>query len=242
MFFREAIMKKYVIFFLAALFTSISGFAQTDITITISQIPPLSKEFHELVNLMQKEYKDGKFIILGEFPYVRSVNNIIIGKADLHMPALYNEVAKKNVKDYIFSTENLTIAPFVLYAKKNVAGLNAKTAYKFRMCTDRGHVQYFDFKIEPVDNYESTLEMVNIGRMDGFIFSMVTVDPLLKKSGLKNIKRVLYQNVEVKMIFPNNKRGQEIDKIVSPIIRVLKKKGVCPVLLEPAFYTDWQMQ
>jgi polar amino acid transport system substrate-binding protein len=234
-------MKKCTVFFLAALLISISGIAGTDIIISLPEMPALIDEFNKLIIEMQKEYRDGKFIVIGKFPFARSVNNIITGKADVHMPLLFNDIAKRNIKDYIFSTESLTVAPFVLYANKNVKGLNARTVRKFKMCTDRGHVQYFDFEITPVDSIESALKMVDRGRMDGYFFSMASTDPVLKRSGLKNIKRVFYQDFQIKMILPNKERGRQIDKIVSGIIRILKRRGVCRKLLGPAEYTDWQI-
>ena len=86
--------------------------------------------------------------------------------------------------------------------------------------------------------------MVEAGRIDGFIFAMPETDQKLKELKLKNIKRIFYKKFDVKIVLQKNKRGKEVDRILSNIIQSLKRKGIYQKIMGPIYdqkFEDWQI-
>lgn len=81
---------------------------------------------------------------------------------------------------------------------------------------------------------------------DGYIFADSSTDPLLQKNKniLPSIKREFYQKFAVKILFPNTKKGLELNKEVSAVIADMRLSGELTQLLSVVDFTydDWQLQ
>jgi polar amino acid transport system substrate-binding protein len=103
-----------------------------------------------------------------------------------------------------------------------------------------------DFNIPNITgspSIESSLQKVDMGRLDGWIFAMPESDLALKKLGLKNIKRWEYKKYDVKALLPLGEKGKEIDKIFSDLVKKLKASGKYQKIMAPILdqkFDPWQ--
>jgi polar amino acid transport system substrate-binding protein len=242
-------MKRTILFTLAILcFCLISTAAPArDLRASLPLIPVMvdSRDKGVLVDLvkaMAEEYKEGK-ITWEVYPFARSIENIEKGRADFHMPFLVNPNISSEKLPFQFSSESIFTVQFCLYTNKNNREINPSNVSKFNIETDQAHVQYLNFKVTGSPDIESSLRKVDMGRTDGWIFAMYETDALLKKFGLKNIKRWPYKRFDVRMIVAKGEKGKEVDKIVSGLIKKLKANGKYQKVMGKVAdqkYEDWQ--
>ncbi len=211
-------------------------------------LPPLveSKDKGILVDLlkaMAEEYKDGK-ITWELFPFARSMENVEKGKADFHMPQLVNPKISADKLPFQFSSEKIFRVVFALYTNKNNKEINPKNVSNYKIETDLGVMDFFDFKAVGSPDIEASMKKVDMGRIDGWIFAMPESDMALKKLGLKNIKRWEYQKYDVRIVLPKGPQGKETDKILSELIKKLKANGKYQKIMGPILdqkFDDWQL-
>ncbi|MCW9034325.1 MAG: transporter substrate-binding domain-containing protein [Alphaproteobacteria bacterium] len=174
-------------------------------------------------------------------PFKRSVRNLVMGNADYHIPLI--EVPGEDLEKlpYAFSTATLFQVSFVLYTNKN-SPVEVGDLGKYSIGTDLAHTSFFPFPTEGLSCLSCAIQMVDAGRIDGFIFAQNEIDPFIRDLGLKNIKRQLYKNFDVKVILPKGKKGQEIDAYFTNGIKALKERGEYNELLAPVLapYIEWQ--
>jgi polar amino acid transport system substrate-binding protein len=219
-----------------------------DLKVSLPFIPPLveTKEkgiLVDLVKAMAEEYKGGK-ITWDVFPFPRSLDNVEKGRADFHIPY----ITPKNPQriPFQYGTDVIFKVIFVLYTNKNNKEINAKNVTKYKIETDEGAKYVFDAVIPNITgspSIESSLQKLNMGRIDAWLFAMPESDMALKKLGLKNIKRQEYGKYDVKALLPLGEKGKEIDKILSDLIGKLKANGKYQKIMAPILdqkFDPWQ--
>jgi len=177
-------------------------------------------------------------------PFARSLAAVMEGRADLHLPML--RAPHPENLPFSLATGTLNDTPFVLYANKDkpidLASLHEPG--KYRIETDTAHVGYFDIPVTGGANAASSLKKVDAGRIDGYIFSANSCDPILVAEGLKNIHRTLYQVFQVTGVLPKGRVGDPADQWLTaainegakdPAWRALRQK-----LLSGYRGPDWQ--
>lgn len=225
-------------------------FAQAQARDLKGSLPPLpslvdSKDKGILINLikaMAEEYKGGK-ITWEVVPFKRSMENAEKGKVDFHMPQLVNPKIGPDKLPFMYSSEIIFKVVFVLYTNKNNKEINPGNASNYRMESDLGTMDFFDFKVAGSPDIESSLKKVDMGRIDGFIFAMPESDSALKKLSLKNIKRQEFAKYDVRIVLSKNAQGKETDKILSDIIGKLKADGKYQKIMGPILdqkFDPWQ--
>ncbi len=172
-------------------------------------------------------------------PFSRSIQNVIKGKVDFHLPLI--EPTAKEGLPYSFSTTSLSQVNFILYTNKNnildVENLEGKT-----LETDPSHVYLFPLKIEPSPCVLCSLKKLNAGRIDGFIYSDIPIDDIIRKEKLKNISRALYKRFNVKFVIPKNSNGSPVDQFLTKYVKLLYENGTMDRYpsLTPKEYDNWQ--
>jgi polar amino acid transport system substrate-binding protein len=117
---------------------------------------------------------------------------------------------------------------------------------KYKIETDEGCKYIFDAVIPNIvgsPSIESSLQKVDMGRLDAWLFAMPESDMALKKLGLKNIKRSEYGKYDVKAVLPLGEKGKEVDKILSGLIKKLKASGKYQQIMGPILdqkFDPWQ--
>jgi polar amino acid transport system substrate-binding protein len=196
----------------------------------------------DLLKAMAEEYKDGK-ITWELFPFKRSMENVEKGKYDFHMPQLVNPKITADKLPFLFSTEKIFRVVFALYTNKNNKDINPGNASKYKIESDLGTMDFFDFKVTGSPDIESSLKKVDMGRIDGWIMAMPESDMALKKLGLKNIKRWEFAKYDVRIVLNKSAQGKEVDKILTDLIGKLKANGKYQKIMGPILdqkFDPWQ--
>ncbi|MGD0489353.1 MAG: transporter substrate-binding domain-containing protein [Syntrophorhabdales bacterium] len=220
-----------------------------DLKVSLPFIPPLveSKDkgiLVDLVKAMAEEYKGGT-ITWDVFPFPRSLENVEKGRADFHMPYIKPDNPQRIPFQY--SSEVIFKVIFALYTNKNNKEINPGNVTKYKIETDEGVKHILDSPIPNIagsPSIESSLQKVDMGRIDGWIMAMPESDMALKKLGLKNVKRWKYKKYDVKALLPLGDKGKETDKILSDIIKKLKANGKYQKIMAPILdqnFEDWQL-
>jgi polar amino acid transport system substrate-binding protein len=219
-----------------------------DLKVSLPIIPPLveTKEKGILVDLckaMAEEYKDGK-LTWDVFPFARSLDNVEKGRADFHMPYITPKNPQK--VRFQYSTDTIFKVIIALYTNKNNKEIGPKNVTKYKVETDEGVKYIFESEIPNIagsPSIESSLQKVDLGRIDAWLMAMPESDMALKKLGLKNIKRWEYGKYDVKAVLPLGEKGKEVDKILSGLIKKLKASGkyqqIMGLILDQKF-DPWQ--
>lgn len=175
------------------------------------------------------------------YPFERSIENVISKKSDLHIPLIKNPMIPEKQLPYYLSNLTLFEVPFVLYTNKT-KDISLKNIKKHSLATDSAHTGFFPFKMSPTHCISCAIKMVNKGRLDGFIFAQAEVDHYIKEFKLTNIRRQLYKNFEVKLVFPKTPRGFKLKECFEKEFSRLKDTGFLKKHLSPVVgeYDNWQ--
>ncbi len=194
----------------------------------------------DLVKAMEKAY--GKKIIRQVVPFARSMNNIIEGEVDFHMPLIKLPDSKSKKLPYDYSAETIFHVNFVLYSHKDKP-LDMKQMKTYKLETDRAHINYFEFPIAASSGIDSSLKKLAAKRIDGFIFADFATDPVLKQMNSKEIKRQLFKVYDVKIILKKGDAGGTLDRKLSEIIGKLRESGEYDKIMSSIekAYDNWQM-
>ncbi len=244
-------MKKLSRYFIlaAACFCLMLGQAQArDLKVSLPLLPPMveSKDKGVLVDLlkaMAEEYKDGK-ITWDVFPFARSIDNVEKGRADFHMPLIKPKNPGK--LQFQFSSEPIYKVLFIMVTNNNNKDINPNNLSKFKVETDQGNKGVLDAEIQNITgspSIESSLQKLDMGRIDAWIFSMGATDKAIKKLALKNLKRWEYGKFDSNAVLPLGEKGKEVDRILSELIKKLKASGKYQKILGPMLdqkFDPWQ--
>jgi ABC-type amino acid transport substrate-binding protein len=196
-------------------------------TISIARMPvyAVSETEGVLVDLVKamEEVSGNKFDIK-LYPFASSVYLVKKGVRDIHIPLIKNDLVKEEDLPFYYSSETQFHVNFVMYSKKG-ANIDLNNLSKYKIETDRAHIEYFPFKIIPSNSIEKSLEKVHDGKIDAFIFADFATDPFLKEKGYKDIKRELYKSFESKMILAKNAKGRAADLMITDATKKLKASG-----------------
>ncbi len=173
-------------------------------------------------------------------PFKRSMNMAESGQIDAHIPVIYNPLLSTKDKPYFFSEATLWKTNFVLYTHKDTE-VNLDQLDKLSLISGVGLIPYIDLHVTPVSNIEGAIQMVDFGRVDGLIYSSPTIDPLIKKLKLTNIRRTLYKVVDAKALIKKGKKGELLDRILSSSIKTMRESGELDKRIKKlSYYDDWQ--
>lgn len=218
-----------------------------DLKASVGFVPMLSESpekgwLIEYLKALDEVYTDGK-ISIEVYPTITAMDKVIKGTHDFFVPMLLTEQMVKDRDNLPFAYfENLWDALFILYTNKNNTEINPGNVGEFKIETNRNVVQFFDFPVQPSDNVEASLKKVDMGRIDGYIFAGPETDAVLKKLGLKNIKRHEFHIYPAPMIVAKGPKGKEIEKILMPLVQKLRDNGAMEKTLGPVLnqhFVEW---
>jgi polar amino acid transport system substrate-binding protein len=138
---------------------------------------------------------------------------------------------------------------FVLYSNKNkpvaVAELKKGNTRKLNIETDSAHTDYFNFAVNPSTAIDGSLQKVDNGQIDGYIFAQASTDAALKRLGLKNIQREYFDTYTGVFGIAKGTRGGAVDKLLASGLAKIKASGKYQELLGGIIaagsnYVDWQ--
>jgi hypothetical protein len=212
--------------------------------VSIKQLPGLSDMFVKNVNTVL-EATGNKAIIEIASPG-KSEFLIISKKVDLEYPSIYITNMKKGADlKYDFSSVTLGKIPFVLYTNKDnpvdVEKIKKDHQTKFNIEVEPSLYGKIDYEFFQTTNMEASFKKLSVSKIDGYITVQATGDMYLKKSGLKNIKRQLWNEYDWTFSLPKGSKGGEVDKMLIEGINKLKASGKYSSLAgSESGYEEWQ--
>jgi polar amino acid transport system substrate-binding protein len=122
---------------------------------------------------------------VARYPVARALGLVENASADICVPQLVSRnPARLKALKFDYSTDVLYKSAFVLYSNKakpvDVAALKAGNKQGLVIETDISNVHSYEFQGRETTNLEASLQKVDSGKIDGFIFSQSTGDMLLK--------------------------------------------------------------
>lgn len=217
-----------------------------NLTGSLGQLPVIaeSNEKGILVDFMkalQKAYPEGqiKFEVV---PFKRSLQNAISGNSDFHAPILKDPTKTENDLGFAYSTDNIWDVIFALYTNKSNKNINIHNLNKYKIETDAGHVNFFNFKVEPSSCIECSLKKVDMGRIDGYIFAAMESDSIIKKNNLKNLRSVAFKTFEGKFVLPLGAKGKRADALLHLAFERTRQNGDFDRILGQIinYYKNWK--
>lgn len=199
--------------------------------------------FVEIYMEMQNHYKDGKIFFSGLYPFKRSVYNVITGQADFHFPMVRSAYVNSDKLPYNYVPEEIGKIAFILYTHSNKEELNLKNMDRYKIEVLRGHKEYFNFNVIESNSIEQSLRKILRGRSDGLIHAQESVDVVLRKNKIKEIRRELFAEFESCIIVANNESGAAAKKVLSELLRKMKKDKSLYKYVGKGFlqsYNNWQ--
>ncbi|TWX50635.1 transporter substrate-binding domain-containing protein [Colwellia hornerae] len=177
-------------------------------------------------------------------PFSRSIYYVVTNKVDFHLPFIKPNDDSLPKDNFIYSDETIFHVNFVLYTHKDRLVDISKLA-NYHIETDSAHLPFFGELKMGSSCILCSLKKVQHKMTDGYIFADSSTDPLLRENLalLAGVKRQLYKKFAVKMVFPNTKKGQELNKTLSAIINEMRLSGELEQLLFSVdfVYNDWQI-
>jgi polar amino acid transport system substrate-binding protein len=182
-------------------------------------------------------------------PQARADYMVSNNEVDLQYPIIViPDVEKQKNLKYDLSSIELLKSAWVLYTNKkkpiDPEPLRKGNPNNHRIETDPSRLDDFTFAAIGSTNYEASFKKLDTGTIDGIILSQSTGDSVLKKLGLKTIKRQFWFEYVRTFSLPKGARGGEIDKMLSAGLEKLKTTGRYEVLIgkqaQAAKYDDWQ--
>ncbi|MBN2062892.1 MAG: hypothetical protein JW882_20990 [Deltaproteobacteria bacterium] len=220
-----------------ALFIS-SGFAfagTPDLKASMAFLPDILETpdkgvFVDLIKMIDSVY-DGN-IERSVYPFPRSIENVISGKADFHMPMLRNKLVSTDALPYTYTTEKMGDVCIIIYSHKDnpitlekILQAKGKDPYPYTIECMGGFTDYFDCPISESIGVENSLKKVNLKRIDALLFAQEECDFVIKQFKLKNIHRELYDKFDDVFVIPKGEKGNEINNALSECLVKLKSDG-----------------
>jgi len=174
-------------------------------------------------------------------PLARSMQNVIGGQVNFHMPLIKSPGYYQKDLPYDHSTATIFHVNFVLYTSKTKP-LTMEQLKTAKIETDRAHVEYFPFITIPSSCIECSLKKISKGRIDSFIFADFAADGFVKANAMSELKRKSYRVFDVKIILPKGGQGSPVDRLLTKAINGLKAKGEYQRIMGAIDlpYNDWQ--
>jgi len=243
----KGIKMKKIFIYICLIATILSA---KDYKISVGKLPLYSESkdkgiLIDILKAMDEEYKEGKFII-EVYPFARSIDNVRTGESDFHFPTIGKNIWEKEIDNYEKELNNqglrrsscsLTKTHFALYTNTNKPELDISKIQDYKIETDIGHTIFFNKNIQGTTCLPCSVKKLSAGRIDGLVFASREIDFMIKDGNYTNIKRQDFKIFGSKFILPTGKKGEEIDKLLSSLIKKMIKNGKLAKVSKP--YTDY---
>lgn len=200
--------------------------------------------FVELIRAMDKAYTSGT-ITIELYPFPRSINNVVYGRADFHLPLIENPLIAEETLPYAYSSEKITDVAFVSYFRdpSYIESSNNINYESLRVATVRGHKTFFPFEVIEVTTIESGIHLLQLNRIDAFIMEQEAVDNYIRTHQVIDIYRALYNHWASKFVIPKDpEQRQKVDHFLTDVLSRLKKDGTLDAIVSQIHqpYQQWQ--
>jgi polar amino acid transport system substrate-binding protein len=240
------------ILLLANIFAVAAQNESNDLKASVAEIPGLADStgkgpLIDLVKAIDEAYTEGS-INIKTYPFNRSVNNVVTGEADFHLPYMENPEVDQSKLPFYNECEPLGKVYFVLYTntdkiitKKNVYDIvSSKSKMPYTIEAPGG--DQYPFTIIQTNDIVTSLKKLALGRLDGVLWAVDEADVVLKSLKLKNIHRELIIEGNSSLIVRKGSGSDKVIKKLNDAIIVLRKNGKLESIHSKLHlpYTEWQ--
>ncbi|NJL73562.1 MAG: hypothetical protein HC888_19580 [Candidatus Competibacteraceae bacterium] len=184
-----------------------------DFKVVVPQLSPTSTEaYQRLITAVLAE--TGNTATIQVLPFARCVYLIETKQAQIlsEVVAIPDQRKWADLK-FDYATSALNPIVFVLYYNRNkpinIADLKAGKASGLKLETETSHVNHFGFPVSPSSNVDGSLKKVDSGDIDGYLFSQGSGDVVLRRLGLKNVRRAFFDTFTGAFVIQKGERGRQ---------------------------------
>lgn len=226
-----------------------------DFKASIAHIPMLAEStekgpFIDLTKALDDAYEEGSFTIK-VYPMGRSLNNVVDGRADFHLPMIHSPYVDLDSLPYRFASQTMGSVCFVIYSHKEnpitaqmIVDNTGADIFPYKIETLRGMkgLLQLPFAIEEASQIEQSLKNITKKRIDALIFAQEETDFVLRQLRLSSIHRSLFACWDDVIVIPKGEKGEVIDKVISSALQTLDDNGSLGPLRKKIHvpYIDWQ--
>lgn len=224
-----------------------------DLEASLALLPGLADSadqgaFVEVVKAMDEVYP-GK-IHIQVYPFARSVNNVLSGKADFHIPAMRNVAIPESKLPYRYAGEKIGSLAAVVYSRTDkvitrqdiLKAVEKGREFPYVIEVAAGVEANCEFPARPTNNWEQSFKKLASGRIDAIWNAQDEADLVLRRLKLGNIHRSLWGMFDDVIVIQKGPHGEEVDRILSDLLKKLRASGRLEVLYRKVHvrYSDWQ--
>lgn len=196
--------------------------------------------WYKLARAIVREWNEGQAIVLPPRSFETSLADVVAGKADAHLPLIAGPAGSEDNLPYRHSNLTLAETPFALYVQQGdtrfVQGkLTIAHLSRYKIETERAHAGLFFGKVRESDSIEQSLREVIAGKLDGFLFSTHTTDPLIRQRRIGPLQRIPYRRLADKIVFAKGPAGEVLEEKIGLIVDRLKESGEYWKIMAPKF-------
>lgn len=199
----------------------------------------------DLVRALDQHYPEGS-IHIHAYPVARALTLVGAGQADLVFPAMRLSPEAEARLPYRFSTEAMGRVSFVLYSHSG----RSLTRDDLFAAAQRGNPYvieappFSDWGIptRPLVSFESAFRKIAARRIDGLLWAQEEADSVLRRIGVRRIRRSHYADFDDVFIVPRGPRGDFVDQVLTRALRAVRVSGHLEGLYRRVHqpYQDWQ--
>jgi polar amino acid transport system substrate-binding protein len=226
-----------------------TGIVAQDLKVVVPQLSPIATDtYSKLIQAILDT--SGKKVSVQVVPFARAIYLLEAKDMDIESLQIQNpDKSKWAALKYDYATPEVLKIVFVLFTNKskpiNVANLRAGKLSGLRLETDTTLVDYFPVSVAASSSIDASLQKVELGAIDGYIFSQGSGDPALKRLGLKNVHRDYYDTFVGTFLLQKGGRGGPVDMLLVDGMAKIKANGkykeiAGPYVSTASSYVDWQ--
>ncbi|MBK1631445.1 hypothetical protein CKO31_11975 [Thiohalocapsa halophila] len=209
-----------------------------DFVLSVAQLPLYSESprdgiLIDVLKALDAEYTQGRFHI-EVYPFQRSINNVVEGRADFHFPTIGphvwqredDELERAIAADGIRRSRcSLTKTHFALFSNAERPPLDTTALDAYHIETGRGHRAFFKEDFSATTCLACSVRKLSAGRIDGLVFAAREIEVLARQEGIDNIRRQDFRIFGSKFILPIGAKGDRIDALLCRLIAQLVRDG-----------------
>jgi polar amino acid transport system substrate-binding protein len=207
---------------------------------------PTTHYYLDLLNAIAGEM--GMSLDIQILPSARADYLIATSRVDMDIPVLDVDEYERPARQYDCGSVVLYKSAFVLFTAKghtiDIADLKAGNSRRYEIESDISIANQLGFSASPSTNIEGSLRKVNEGKIDGYIFSQTSTDPVAGNLKLPMVQRQLYRYFSLYYALKKGERGGALDRLIVEGIDRLKSEGkyetIIGKLIAGAHYDNWQ--
>lgn len=241
-------MQRRMLFGFVAFVSMAVGLAAQEYKVVVPQVSQTAVDVYTK-SIQAIAESQGKKVSVQVLPFARAVYLMETKQADIQSAITQiPDKSKWAELKFDYSTSPLVDIVFILYTNKSkpitVAELKAGNPKKYKIETDTAHVTHFPIAAGST-SIDASLQKVDSGTIDGYIFSQAACDAAVKRLGLKNIHREYYDTLSGVFLLQKGGRGGEIDKMITAGLAAIKANGKYKAIVgdyseSVSKFIDWQ--